>query len=114
MRSRSTLHIASRKPPINYRRNNKPAAARRIRQRTNWERSMPFMTISRRNFLHSSAGAAGLVLAGRPAFAALTKPSEPVTLNIVDIAGNLALTQKAFDNYRKAKPDWVSKIIFSK
>jgi putative spermidine/putrescine transport system substrate-binding protein len=75
---------------------------------------MPFMTISRRNFLHSSAGAAGLVLAGRPAFAALTKPSEPVTLNIVDIAGNLALTQKAFDNYRKAKPDWVSKIIFSK
>jgi putative spermidine/putrescine transport system substrate-binding protein len=75
---------------------------------------MPFITISRRNFLHSSAGAAGLMLAGQPVFAALTKPSEPVTLNIVDVAGNLALTQKAFENYRKAKPDWVSKIVFSK
>lgn len=70
--------------------------------------------ISRRSLLMSGAGAAGLALAGRPAFAALSRPASPVTINVVDVAGNLALTQKAIENYRKAKPDWVSKITFSK
>ena len=41
-------------------------------------------------------------------------PSAPVTLNIVDVAGNLALTQKAIETYRKAKPNLVSKITFTK
>ena len=55
-----------------------------------------------------------MFVGSRPAFAALTKPASPVSLNIVDVAGNLALTQTAIENYRKAKPDWVSKISFSK
>ncbi|PWC80313.1 ABC transporter substrate-binding protein [Azospirillum sp. TSH100] len=70
--------------------------------------------ISRRGFLAASAGTAGLLATGRPVFAALQKPSSPVTLNVVDVAGNLALTQKAIENYRKAKPDWASRIVFSK
>lgn len=71
-------------------------------------------SLSRRTFLKASGGIAGLAASGVPAFAALTKPAAPVTLNIVDVAGNLALTQKAIENYRKAKPDWVSRITFSK
>jgi putative spermidine/putrescine transport system substrate-binding protein len=62
----------------------------------------------------ATGGLAGLAAGAAPVFAALTKPAAPVTLNVVDVAGNLALTQKAIDNYRKAKPDWVSKITFSK
>jgi len=71
-------------------------------------------SVSRRSVLTTSATVAGLGLLGRPAFAGLSKPSAPVTLNVVDVAGNLALTQKAIENYRAAKPDWVSKITFSK
>lgn len=41
-------------------------------------------------------------------------PASPVTLNIVDVAGNLALTQPAFEAYAKANPDKVSKITFTK
>ena len=75
---------------------------------------------SRRLFLESTAGLgatfglAGMFGAIRPAFGALAKPAAPVTLDIIDVAGNLALTQTAIENYRKAKPDWASKITFSK
>jgi putative spermidine/putrescine transport system substrate-binding protein len=41
-------------------------------------------------------------------------PKSPVTLNVIDVAGNLALTQKAIENYRKAHPELVSKITFTK
>ncbi len=77
-------------------------------------------SLSRRLFLGTTAGFGAVYGLGgrfgaiRPAFAALAKPASPVTLNIVDVAGNLALTQAAIENYRKAKPDWVSKITFSK
>jgi putative spermidine/putrescine transport system substrate-binding protein len=37
-----------------------------------------------------------------------------VTLNIVDVAGNLALTQKAIEAYRDKNPKLVSQISFSK
>ncbi|MGJ4929089.1 ABC transporter substrate-binding protein [Bradyrhizobium sp. HKCCYLS2038] len=43
-----------------------------------------------------------------------TAPAAPVTLNIIDVAGNLALTQPAFEEYRKAKPKFVSKMTFTK
>ena len=44
-----------------------------------------------------------------PAFAQnLPLPSSPVTLNFVDVAGNLALTQKAIENYREGNPKLVS------
>jgi putative spermidine/putrescine transport system substrate-binding protein len=76
--------------------------------------------LSRRMFLGAASGlGATWGLTGtfggiRPSLAALAKPASPVTLNVVDVAGNLALTQTAIENYRKAKPDWVSRITFSK
>ena len=41
-------------------------------------------------------------------------PTSPVSLNFVDVAGNLALTQKAIEAYRDKNPKLVSKITFSK
>jgi len=38
----------------------------------------------------------------------------PVTLNIVDVAGNLALTQDAIEAYQKKNPQLVSKFNFTK
>src|SRR3954466_14901725 len=50
-----------------------------------------------------------------PAFAQnLPLPSSPVTLNFVDVAGNLALTQKAIETYRDKNPKLVAKINFTK
>ena len=70
---------------------------------------------SRRQFL--GAAAAGTVAATLPAIAAraasLPLPSSPVTLNIVDAAGNLALTQPAFDAYSQAKANLVSRMTFT-
>src|SRR5205814_2512841 len=41
-------------------------------------------------------------------------PKSPVTINIVDVAGDLALTQDAIENYQKKNPQVVSKINFIK
>src|SRR6476659_6613297 len=41
-------------------------------------------------------------------------PSGPVTINVVDVAGNLALTQDAFELYAKRNPNRVSKFTFTK
>jgi putative spermidine/putrescine transport system substrate-binding protein len=49
-----------------------------------------------------------------PAAADVKMPSEPVTLNIVDVAGNLQLTQQIFDNYAAANKDKVSRITYTK
>ena len=64
---------------------------------------------SRRTVLGATAA-----IAIRPAIAQPAKPKAPLALTIVDVAGNLALTQKAFENYRKAKPDMVSRFNFTK
>jgi putative spermidine/putrescine transport system substrate-binding protein len=70
--------------------------------------------ITRRTFVGSVAGAAGVAAFGSTAFAQANLPTSPVTLNVIDVAGNLALTQKAIENYRKAKPSLVSRISFTK
>ena len=75
---------------------------------------MTRFTISRRTFVGGAAGAAGLTAFGARAQAQLAMPSAPVALNIIDVAGNLALTQKAIENYRKEKPKAVSRITFTK
>ena len=62
-------------------------------------------------------GAAALAAAasfGRTALAQTAKPKTPLALTIVDVAGNLALTQKAFEASRRAKPDMVSRMTFTK
>jgi putative spermidine/putrescine transport system substrate-binding protein len=69
-------------------------------------------TIARRTFVAGAAAAAGL--AATRARAAVPKPKSPLTLTIVDVAGNLALTQKAFEHYRTANPDLVGRIVFTK
>ena len=76
---------------------------------------MRFPTITRRTFVGGATGAAGLSALGGRAFAQQPAlPKSPVALSIVDVAGNLALTQKAIENYRKAKPNLVSRIVFTK
>jgi putative spermidine/putrescine transport system substrate-binding protein len=59
-------------------------------------------------------GAAGLSVLGGSALAQLALPKSPVTLSIIDGAGDLALTQKIIENYRKAKPQLVSRINYTK
>src|SRR5947209_4207156 len=64
-------------------------------------------------------GGAALLAAGsltRPAAAQGTaaKPKSPLAITVVDVAGNLALTQPAFEAYRRAKPDMVNRISFTK
>ena len=71
--------------------------------------------ISRRHLIGGAIGVASLGGAGAlPAAAQVAKPKSPLQLNIIDAAGNLALTQPAFDNYRKANPELVSRISFTK
>ena len=59
------------------------------------------------------AGLAGSMVANPRVFAQ-TMPTSPVSLNIVDVAGNLALTQSAIETYRDKNPKLVSRITFSK
>jgi ABC-type uncharacterized transport system YnjBCD substrate-binding protein len=60
----------------------------------------------------AATSATGTVAAGSAA--AGTKPAHPVTLNILDIAGNLQLTQGMIDNFVKANSDVISKVTYTK
>ena len=40
-------------------------------------------------------------------------PSDPVTLNVLDVAGNLQLTQQAIERYKEEHPDAVSRVTFT-
>jgi len=72
----------------------------------------------RRKVLRSAlAGvcASALVVAAALPVAATAQPKGgPVTLNIVDVAGNLALTQDAIELFQKKHPELISKINFTK
>jgi putative spermidine/putrescine transport system substrate-binding protein len=70
--------------------------------------------LSRRHLLGGALGLAGMAGFNFPAVAQVAKPKSPLSLNIIDAAGNLALTQPAFDNYRKSNPDLVSRMSFTK
>lgn len=61
-------------------------------------------------------GAAAIGLVGREAGAqpAPPAPRAPLAITVVDVAGNLALTQKAFEAYRVARPGMVSRFNFTK
>jgi len=48
------------------------------------------------------------------AFAAGAAQAQPVTLNVVDVAGNLALTQEALESFAAKNPTLVSRITFTK
>ncbi|MFG2016095.1 extracellular solute-binding protein [Actinomadura geliboluensis] len=52
--------------------------------------------------------------ASEPAAGDVKPPSKPVTLNIIDVAGNLQLTQQIFENYKKEHPKLVGKVTYTK
>src|SRR5947199_975872 len=73
----------------------------------------------RRTVLRIAAATLGatalLTLGALPAVAQLpAMPKSPVTINIVDVAGDFALTQDAIEAYQRKHPQVVSKINFTK
>ncbi len=73
--------------------------------------------ISRRTFMAGAglATGAGLLLPKGAAWAQSAKlPSSPVALNVIDAAGNLALTQPIFDNFASEQKALVSRFTFNK
>jgi putative spermidine/putrescine transport system substrate-binding protein len=86
------------------------AAWHGVRRVEHQGRATVFTKLTRRAVVGGLAGSAAL-----PAFAQnLPLPTSPVTLNFVDVAGNLALTQKAIEAYRDKNPKLVAKVNFSK
>ena len=71
-------------------------------------------TIARRGILGGAAVLAAGALARPAAGQAGAKPKAPLAITVVDVAGNLALSQKAFEAYRRAKPDMVARFNFTK
>jgi putative spermidine/putrescine transport system substrate-binding protein len=57
---------------------------------------------------------AGRKNSAEPAVTDVRLPDRPVTLNIVDVAGNLQLTQQIFQNYKAQHPKQVSKVTYTK
>ncbi len=72
---------------------------------------MPDMT--RRSVLGGLAGAAGLYASGALGQSARL-PTSPVTLNVIDVAGNLQLTQVAIERFARENPKLVSRLTFSR
>ena len=72
------------------------------------------MTITRRTVVTGIAGMAGVAAFPGRGLSALTMPTSPVTVTVVDVAGNLALTQKSLEKYKTAKPNIVDKFVFTK
>ncbi len=68
------------------------------------------MTLRRRSAVSGFAAAA---LAG-PAGAAAPQPKSPLAITIYDVAGALALVQRAFDDYRTTNPTLVSRFVYTK
>jgi putative spermidine/putrescine transport system substrate-binding protein len=66
----------------------------------------------RRSLIAAALMACGLI-AGN-ALAQPTAPASPLTINVVDVAGNLALTQDAFEAYKAKNPKLVEKFVFTK
>src|SRR5437773_544562 len=64
----------------------------------------------------TAVGAAGAALAGASSGfgAGVAHAAGPVTLNIIDVAGNLQLTQDGIERFRAQNPDLVSRITFSR
>ncbi|MBS0321513.1 MAG: extracellular solute-binding protein [Proteobacteria bacterium] len=64
--------------------------------------------------LGAALGTAALTAFAPLSATAQTMPTSPVTLNIVDVAGNLALTQDAIELYKTKHPNLVAKVNFTK
>jgi putative spermidine/putrescine transport system substrate-binding protein len=72
-------------------------------------------TSKRRLVLQAAAAAVSAAFAAQGALAQVpAMPKSPVTINIVDVAGNLALTQDAIEQYQKSRSNLVAKVNFTK
>src|SRR4051794_1694442 len=71
------------------------------------------MTATSRRGIIVGLVAATLVSAGSWAQTA-SKPKEPLTISVIDVAGDLQVSQPAIENFRKAHPDLVSRFVFPK
>lgn len=60
-----------------------------------------------------SAPSSGPAANSSPAPSLAATPSKPVTLNILDVAGNLALTKPAIEQFKAAHPEIVSDVTYS-
>ncbi len=74
---------------------------------------MSTFEVDRRTLLGGMAGLAAVGIGRAQAASAPPLPSSPITLNVVDVAGQLQLTQGAMDAFAKANPTLVSKITYS-
>ncbi len=70
-------------------------------------------TTTRRTLIAGAAGLAALGSRTAQAATAPPLPTSPVALNVIDVAGQLQLTQGAMDAYAKGNPKLVSKISYS-
>ena len=69
---------------------------------------------TRRSLLTSTLAA--FAMAGLPAFASaqdFPKPKQPLVISVIDVAGDLQLSQQALEAYRKAHPDLVAKFVYT-
>ena len=69
--------------------------------------------IDRRAVLAGLTASAAMGVTGASA-AVPALPRAPVVISVIDVGGALALMQKAFEDYAKAKPQLVSRIVFVK
>lgn len=70
---------------------------------------------SRRNALLTILGA-GVLAAVGPAFALakeFPKPKEPLVINVVDVAGDLQLSQRALEKFAQTHPELISKFVYT-
>src|ERR1700754_4211851 len=74
---------------------------------------MTSMMFDRRSLLGGMAGLAALGTTRAHAAAVPPLPSAPVAINVIDVAGQLQLTQAAMDGFAKANPKLVSKITYT-
>ena len=45
---------------------------------------------------------------------ALPKPKAPLTISVIDVAGDLQISQPAIEKFQKEHPDLVGRVIFTK
>ena len=70
-------------------------------------------SVDRRTLLAGIAGVATLGAGHARAASAPALPPAPVSLNVIDVAGQLQLTQAAMESFAKTNSKLVSKIAFS-
>ncbi|MDI7065364.1 hypothetical protein QMO17_29355, partial [Klebsiella pneumoniae] len=54
-----------------------------------------------------------VTLVASAAFAPAAHAADPITLNIVDVAGDLQLTQKGFEAFKAKYPNLVANLTFT-